>query len=94
MTRMENITSKMVIHNHVDGEDTKFYTMSGPLIKNPMGKCLAGIRRRSYQAAAEDSIWPYKPVSDLWPDIDPDSDSSFDGSSYEGSKYQDNLDNH
>ena len=31
-------------------------------------------------------------MSDLWTDIDPDSDYSVDGSSDEGSKDQDNLD--
>ena len=29
---------------------------------------------------------------EFWPDIYPGSDSSVDGSSYEGSKYQENLD--
>ena len=29
--------------------------------------------------------WGYEPVSDLWPDIEPDSDSINDGSSDEGS---------
>ena len=32
-------------------------------------------------------------MSDLWPDIDPDSDSSNYGSWYEGIKYQDNPEN-
>ena len=36
------------------------------------------IRRESYQAASEDSRWAYEPVSDLWPDMYPDGDSSND----------------
>ena len=36
------------------------------------------------------SRWAYEPVSDLWTDIEPDGDSSNNGSSYEGSKYQEN----
>ena len=31
--RMENISSTMVIHKHVDGAGTIFTTMSGPLVK-------------------------------------------------------------
>ena len=50
------------------------------------------IRRGSYQAADEDIRWAYEPVSDLWPDIEPYSDSSVGGSGYKGSKYQDKLD--
>ena len=49
-------------------------------------------RRGSYQAAAEDNRWAYEPVSDLWTDIDPDSDYIVDGSSDEGSKDQYKLD--
>ena len=50
------------------------------------------IRKGTYQAASEDSRWEYEPVSDLWPDIEPDSDSSDDVSRDKGSKYQENLD--
>ena len=49
------------------------------------------IRRGAYQAAYEDIRWSYEPLCDLWPDINPDSDSSVDGSSDEGSEYHDNL---
>ena len=31
-------------------------------------------------------------MSDLWTDIEPDGDSSYNESSYEGRKYQENLD--
>ena len=50
------------------------------------------IRRGTYQAASEDSRRAYEPLSDLWQDVDPDSDSSDDGSSDEGIKYQENPD--
>ena len=32
--RMENISSAMVLHKHVDGTDTIFSTISGPLVNN------------------------------------------------------------
>ena len=82
--RMENIPSTMVFHKHVDGTDTRFTTISGPLANNNMVKCLRVIRRDFYQAAAEDSIWEYEPFSDLWIDIEPNIDPSVDGSNYEG----------
>ena len=58
-----------------------FYTMAGPLANNPLEKWLGVIRRGTYQAASEDSRWAYEPLSDIWPDIYPASDSSNDGSS-------------
>ena len=76
----------MVIYKHVDGADTIFDTMAGKFSKNPLVKCLVVIRRVTYQAAFEDSRWAYELVSDLWPDIDPDSDSSNEGSDNEGKK--------
>ena len=71
----------MVLHKHVDGADTRFATMEGPLVNNPLGKWIGVIRRGSYQAASEDSRWEYEPLSGLWPDIEPGSDFSNDGSS-------------
>ena len=50
------------------------------------------IIRWNYQADSKDARWEYEPVSDLWPDIEPDNDSSDDGSSDEVRKYQDNPD--
>ena len=43
-------------------------------------KWIGVIRRGTYQAASEDSISEYEPVYNLWPDIEPDSDSCNDGS--------------
>ena len=54
-------------------------------------KWLGVTRRGTYQAASEDSRWVYEPVSDLWPYIDPASNSSDGWSSNEGRKYQENL---
>ena len=82
----------MLLHKHVDVVDTRFSTTSVPLANNTLGKLVVVIRRGSYQAAAEDSRWAYETVSDLWPDMVTDSDSSVDGSSDEGGKYQKNLD--
>ena len=82
----------MVLHKYVYWVDTIFATMVVPLVNNMLETWLGVIRRGTYQAAAEDSRWAYEPVSDLWPDIKPDSDSSDDGSSDEVSKYQDNPD--
>ena len=50
------------------------------------------IRRRTYQAASEDSMWAYERVSNLWTDIEPGSYSSDDGSSDEGNKDQEKPD--
>ena len=66
--------------------------MEGPLKKNPLEKWLGVIRRGTYQAVSEDSRWAYEPVSDLWPVIDCDSDSSNYESSDELSKYKENPD--
>ena len=85
---MENITSTMLIHKHVDGVDTRFATMAGPLMDNHLVKWLGVIIRGTYQAASEDSRCAYEPVSNLWPDIEPYSDSSDDGSIDEVIKYQ------
>ena len=41
---------------------------------------------------SEDRRWEYEPISDLCPDLEPDSDCSYDGSSDEVRKDQDNLD--
>ena len=89
---MENIPSTMVLQKHVDGADTIFATMAGPLANNSLGGWLGEIRRGTYQEAYEDSRWAYEPVSDLWPDIDIDGDFSDYGSSEEGIKDQENLD--
>ena len=35
---MEKIPSSMMLHKHVDGTDTIFATMKGPLANNPLGK--------------------------------------------------------
>ena len=43
--RMENIPSTTVLHNHADGADTRFATMTGPLVNNPLGKWLEVIIR-------------------------------------------------
>ena len=44
-TRMEKIPYTMVIHKHMDGVDTRFSTMAGPLANNNLGKWLGLIRR-------------------------------------------------
>ena len=78
-SRMENISSTMVLHKNLYGANTRLSTKEGILVNNPLGKWLGVIRRRIYQEASEDSRWAYEPVSGFWPDIDPDSDSSADG---------------
>ena len=90
--RMEKISYTMVLHKNVDGAENIFYTMEGILVDNPLVKWIGVIRRGTYQSASEDSRWAYEPVSDLWSNIEPASDSSDDGSSDEGSKNQDNPD--
>ena len=49
-------------------------------------------RRETYQSASENIRWSYEPVPDLWPDIDPDIDSSDYGPSDKGIKDQEKLD--
>ena len=66
--------------------------MEGTLVKYTLGECLGVIRRGTYQVVSEDRRWEYEPVSDLCPDLEPDSDCSYDGSSDEVRKDQDNLD--
>ena len=88
---MEKITFAMVLHKHVDGADIIFSTTAGPLANNNLEKWLGLIRRGTCQAAYEDIRWAYEPVSDLWPDIELDSDSSDGGPIDEGSKNQENL---
>ena len=78
-SRMEKIPSTMVLHKHVGGEDNRFSTMSGPLVNNPLVKFIRGIIRGTYQETSEDIRWAYEPVSNFWPDIEPDSESSDDG---------------
>ena len=78
----------MVLHKHVDEEDTIFSTMEGPLANNHLEKWLVVISRGTYQAVSEDIRWAYETVSDLWTYINPDSDSSKDRSNDEGIKYQ------
>ena len=46
---MGKIQFTMVIHKHVDRVDTRFSTMSGPLVNNPLGKWLGVIRIGTYQ---------------------------------------------
>ena len=88
MESMEKIPPTMVLQNNVDGEDTIFTTMSVPLVKIPLGKWIEIIRRGAYQAEFGDVRWEYELVSNLCPDLEPNSDSSYYGSSDKGSKYQ------
>ena len=83
---MEKIPSTMVLHKHVDGADTRFATVTEPLVNNLLGKWLRVIRIVTYQAASGDSRGSYDPVYGLCTDTEPDSDSSNDGSSDEGRK--------
>ena len=90
---MENTLSTMVLHKHVDGEDTRYATISGTLVNNPLGKCLGVIIRGTYPEEAENSWWECEPVSGMWPDIYPYSDSTMDFFCDEGIKYLENLNN-
>ena len=78
--RMEEIPPTMVLHKHVDGADTTFTTMSGPLLNSPPVKWIGLIIKGSYQVVSEDRRWVYEPVPDLWTDIEPDDNYSVDGS--------------
>ena len=60
----------MMLHKNAYAAENIFPTMSGPLVNSPMEKWLELIRRETYQAATEDRMWPYEPVSYFWPDID------------------------
>ena len=80
----------MVLQNHVDGADTRFDTITGLLTNNPLGGWLGVIIRGTYQLEYKDSRRAYKPVSDLWTDINPDIYCRYDGSIDKGTKYHDN----
>ena len=82
----------MVIHKNLYGVETRFSTISLPLVNNTLEKCIGVIRISSYQAADEEIIWAYEPVYDLCPYIEPVSDYSVGGSRDEGFKEQDSLD--
>ena len=56
-SRMEKIPSTVAIQKNVDGADTIFYTMTGPLVENPLEKWLGAIRIGTYQVASEDIRW-------------------------------------
>ena len=75
---MENIPSTMVLHNHVYGVYNTYAIMMGTLVNNSLGGCLGLIIMWTYQEAYEDNMCLYEPVSDLFPDVEPDSDSSDD----------------
>ena len=49
-SRMEMITSTTVLLNHADGEDTRFSTMSVPLVNNLLGNCFRVIIIGAHQA--------------------------------------------
>ena len=89
---MANILSTVVLHNNLDGIDTRFSNMKRPLVNNTTEKCIGVITRGTYQESSEEIRWEYEPVYALWPYIEPDTDSSVDGSSEKGGKYQENLD--
>ena len=50
---MERIPYKIVFDKNVDGSDTRFYTMTGPLVNILLVKWIGVIIRGSYQEAAE-----------------------------------------
>ena len=85
---MKNIPPTMVLQKNVYGKDTIFTTMLVPLVKILLGKWIEIIRREAYQAESGDVRWEYELVSDLCPDLKPNSDSSYDGSSDKGRKDQ------
>ena len=89
---MEKIPYTMVLHTHIDGTDTIFATMSGSLVNNPMEKWIGVIKRGTYQASSEDRRWAYEPVKDLWPNVEPGSDSSDNVSSDKVRKALESLD--
>ena len=82
----------MVLHKHVYGKDTRFSTISGPLVEQSSEKWPGVIRRGKYQQPAGVLRWAYETVSDLWLDIHPGSESIVYWSNYEGRKKQENID--
>ena len=58
----------------------KHSTISWVLVNNPLGYWLERIIIETYQAASGYIRLEYKPVSYVWPYIEPDSDSSDDES--------------
>ena len=58
-TATKNIIFTMVIFKKLDRVDTGFTTMSVPLVKNPMEKCIGVIRIGTHQAKYEERSWAY-----------------------------------
>ena len=84
--RVYKISFTIVIHKHVDVEDTIFATILGPLVNNPLVNWLGVIIIWTYQAAAEGRRWSYEPGTYLYPDLYPGSESSDKGGSDKRSK--------
>ena len=59
VARMEKIPPTIVLHKHVYGAENIFLTMSVPLVKNPMEKCIGVIRIGTHQAKSEERSWAY-----------------------------------
>ena len=87
---MDKISFTVVLHNHIDGVDTHFANISGPLAKNLLGVWLVLIVRGAYDAAAGNIMWAYEPISEFWLVIDLVSDSSDKDSGEEKITDQDN----
>ena len=59
---VENVTSTMVLHDHVDGAGNMFNTMPGQQTTETLGKWLVVIIRWTHQSASGDSRWEYDPI--------------------------------
>ena len=85
VARLERITSTLVLHNPIDGADTRFYSLSVPLDTNPLDKWLEVIRRGSFQKSGAEKQWAYETVKKIFIEMVIKSDSINDNESTVGS---------
>ena len=72
---MEKLPSMLVIHKKADGADTRFAMARGPFLHSPLEKWLGTLNQGTYQQEQGNARWAFKPISDLWPTKEVESDS-------------------
>ena len=71
---MEKLQSTLMVHKKADGADTRLVMMRGPFLHSPLECWLGVLQQGTYQRAQGDPQWAFKPVADLWPGKEIDSD--------------------
>ncbi len=66
--RMERIPSVVVFPKLVDGADTRFASMNGPLVSNPLERWIRVTERGKYVKADQDENYAFEKVASIWDD--------------------------